>query len=144
MIIRKAQASDLPELMEIIRPFQSPQFNWPEAVFSTEFANTECWVLSAHGKIQSFVCLRDAVAAFELSVLATRQGASGKGHMSSLILHVQSLYGHERQLWLEVHESNISAQKLYEKLGFQMTGRRGGYYQDGSQAFLYTFDALKP
>jgi ribosomal-protein-alanine N-acetyltransferase len=144
VIIRKAQGPDLAQLIELIKPYQSPQFNWPEPIFSMEFTNTECWVLTVHGKIQSFVCLRDAVAAFELSVLATRQGSFGKGYMSSLILHVQSLYGHQRQLWLEVHEANTTAQKLYEKLGFQMTGRRGGYYQDGSQAFLYTFDALRP
>jgi ribosomal-protein-alanine N-acetyltransferase len=31
---------------------------------------------------------------------------------------------------LEVRESNDSAIKLYEKLGFKIVGRRKGYYQD--------------
>ena len=143
MNIRRAEKSDHESLLALIKPFQSTQFNWSKPLFSSEFSSTECWVLEVQGEIQSFVCLRDAVDAFELSVLATRKGSHGKGYMSSLLYHIQELYGSERQLWLEVHESNGPAQKLYEKLGFQMTGRRGGYYQDGSQAFLYTFNRVK-
>ena len=99
MIIRKAVPADHDELIELIKPFQSTQFNWSTPLFSSEFANTECWVLTFHGKIQSFVCLRDAIDAYELSVLATRLGSSGKGYMTSLILHIQNLYGHERMGW---------------------------------------------
>ncbi|HHT7854957.1 TPA: GNAT family N-acetyltransferase, partial [Pasteurella multocida] len=31
-------------------------------------------------------------------------------------------------LWLEVRESNIAAQKLYEQLGFNEVDRRKNYY----------------
>jgi [ribosomal protein S18]-alanine N-acetyltransferase len=116
--IRKARQEDHDHLLALIGPFQSTQFNWNKAIFSSEFANTDCWVLECHGEIQSFVCLRDVIEAYELSVLATRKESHGKGYMSSLLLHIQDLFGRQRQLWLEVHESNVPAQKLYTKLGF--------------------------
>lgn len=39
---------------------------------------------------------------------------------------------------LEVKEFNSPAVNLYEKYGFQVVGRREGYYRDGSDALLMT------
>jgi len=35
-----------------------------------------------------------------------------------------------RVVWLEVRPSNVTARKLYEKMGFTETGRRPRYYTD--------------
>ncbi|WP_425803648.1 ribosomal protein S18-alanine N-acetyltransferase [Desulfitobacterium sp. Sab5] len=43
--------------------------------------------------------------------------------------------GMER-MTLEVRESNLSAQRLYERLGFVMAGRRKGYYSDNQEDAL--------
>ena len=44
---------------------------------------------------------------------------------------------------LEVRVSNISAQKLYRKYGFEVVGRRKGYYSDnGEDAFIMTTPAI--
>ena len=41
-------------------------------------------------------------------------------------------------MFLEVRESNIAARKLYEKAGFEPTGRRKSYYTDPLEdALLY-------
>jgi ribosomal-protein-alanine N-acetyltransferase len=34
-----------------------------------------------------------------------------------------------RRMYLEVRASNAGAQRLYERLGFSVVGRRTGYYQ---------------
>lgn len=38
-----------------------------------------------------------------------------------------------QSLFLEVRESNGSARGLYEKLGFQLLGKRPGYYKDPAE-----------
>ncbi|NVO99472.1 GNAT family N-acetyltransferase, partial [Photobacterium damselae subsp. damselae] len=46
------------------------------------------------------------------------------------------------EIWLEVRESNVSAYKLYEDVGFNEINRRVGYYpsQDGREdALIMTY-----
>lgn len=138
MHIRKAMDSDLEQILKIISPFVSPGFHWPEDLFRSEFATTETWVAEQDSEVRAFICLRDAVEAWEASVLATRQDCHGQGVMEFLLKHVIQRFGERRHIWLEVHEKNVPAQKLYEKLGFVNDGQRGGYYRDGSSALLYS------
>lgn len=137
-VVRQALDSDFESLLQIIEPFLSPGFNWPEVLFRTEFDHADTWILEAGGEIQAFCCLRDAFDAWEISVLATRQSGQGQGYMQALLGEVFQRVGRGRQFWLEVHEGNVPAQKLYEKIGFKRDGARGGYYTDGSTAYLYS------
>ena len=41
-----------------------------------------------------------------------------------------------REIWLEVGESNGAARALYAKCGFEESGRRRDYYDDGEDAIL--------
>lgn len=47
-----------------------------------------------------------------------------------------------RVVTLEVRASNALAQKLYEKLGFEITGYRRRYYRDGEDGLIMTTPAL--
>lgn len=47
-----------------------------------------------------------------------------------------------RLMTLEVRAGNLPAQKLYEKLGFEVTGRRRNYYRDGEDGVIMTTPAL--
>ncbi|MBC86210.1 MAG: hypothetical protein CL677_03435 [Bdellovibrionaceae bacterium] len=38
------------------------------------------------------------------------------------------------ELWLEVHSENLPAKRFYELQGFEITGKRQGYYRDGGDA----------
>ncbi len=137
-LVRRADSHDLEELIELIQPHLSPGFHWPEENFRSEFAYAQTWVIEQDSKIRAFCCLRDVVDAWEISVLATRKDAHQKGWMKKLLTEIMKRYGRERHYWLEVHETNVAAQKLYEKMGFTRDGARGGYYSDGSAAFLYS------
>ena len=136
--IRRATFADEVQLLELLRPLQSPSFHWPADNFLSEFQACETWVLATEELIEAFICVRDAVDAWELSVLGTRDSSQGKCRMSALLKAVIERYNCERQLWLEVHENNTSARKLYEKCGFESQGQRLSYYRDGAAAILYT------
>jgi ribosomal-protein-alanine N-acetyltransferase len=43
---------------------------------------------------------------------------------------------------LEVRAGNIAAQRLYEKLGFEIAGRRRHYYRDGEDGLIMTTPPL--
>lgn len=58
----------------------------------------------------------------EIDYIAVRKEHRGKGLAKKLI---DSLEG---QIWLEVHEENKAAIKLYEATGFQKSGYRKRYY----------------
>jgi len=48
-----------------------------------------------------------------------------------------------RRMTLEVRESNVGAQALYRSFGFEMAGRRAGYYtDDGEDALVMTTPEL--
>jgi len=136
--VRLAKAADLPALLEIIAPYYSAGFHWSDTLFCTEFDYSTTWVLEIDSQIQAFCCLRDVVDAWEISVLATRVSEQGKGLMQRLLNEIFQQNGRRRHYWLEVHEKNVGAQKLYEKVGFRRDGVRGGYYTDGSTAFMYS------
>ena len=45
--------------------------------------------------------------------------------------------------FLEVRESNLAAQELYRRFGFEETGRRPRYYKDNSEdAILMSLEGL--
>jgi len=136
--IRLANSKDIPSLLKLIQPFRSPAFNWSEELYRQEFSHAQTWVLERDGAIAAFVCLRDAVEAWEISILATHEDFQRQGLMRDLLVDLISQFGHHRHLWLEVHESNIKAQALYKSLGFRLDGRRGGYYSDGTAALLFS------
>lgn len=137
-LIRLALPMEESPLLEIVRDLQAPSFFWPDDMFRAELVQTKTWVVEQNQKLLAFVCVRDVSEAYELSVLATCQSHQGQGLMRRLLKQIIVEIGGERHLWLEVHEKNLTARNLYEKLGFIHTGTRGGYYRDGSAALLYT------
>jgi ribosomal-protein-alanine N-acetyltransferase len=138
-LIRRARSEDLPALLQIIAPLKSTAFNWSEDNFLNEFSFAHTWVYCKDEQILAFICLRDANVAWEISVLAAASKWQRRGVMEAFLCKLFAILadrGDQRHFWLEVHESNVAAQKLYLKLGFQNDGRRGGYYSDGSAALL--------
>ncbi len=146
MWIRRAKHSDLTSLLQIIAPLQSTAFNWSEESFLSEFSFAKTWVYCKDQQIQAFLCLRDMSQAWEISILATDLKFQRQKVMESFLFNLLEQIGYERHFWLEVHEMNVPAQKLYQKLGFQKDGSRGGYYKDGSAAILMSLhkSIIKP
>jgi [ribosomal protein S18]-alanine N-acetyltransferase len=100
------------------------------AEISTERAGTIC----------GFLCARDVAGEWEIENVAVAANVLRQGIASGLL---RALIGRARResakaILLEVRESNLAARRLYEKHGFQETGRRSDYYNDPPEdALLY-------
>lgn len=75
----------------------------------------------------------------EVSILATHPAHQRLGVMLALLERLTKETQRVGPLWLEVHQDNIAARNMYEKLGFKRQGERPKYYRDGGSAVLYSF-----
>lgn len=132
----------LRELMKEIIDHQGllPEFFWPEDLFGAELATADGFCIFLEDKIIGFVLYRELSGAWDISTLGCHPQYRRSGYMEKLINHVIAAKGQERELWLEVHESNLAARQLYQKLGFKETGKRKHYYKDGGTAILFAHD----
>ena len=137
--IRSFDMKDKAQIHAIVKPLVSVAFNWSEENLERELDQAKTMVLEKEGRVIAFICLRDLLQAYDLTMVATDLGFQRQGYMELLMSAVIGKYAVDRQLWLEVHQSNKSAQSFYKKMGFEHSGTRGGYYSDGSAALLYTF-----
>ncbi|WP_413613282.1 GNAT family N-acetyltransferase [Bdellovibrio sp. HCB-110] len=127
-------------LVEAIHAEQGllPQFYWPKELLGAEMATAEAVGIFEDEVLVGFVLYRVLPEAFEISLVASHPQYRRRGYMEKLFAHLVDAKGQERELWLEVHEENVPAQKLYEKLGFKEVRRRPRYYKDGATAILYS------
>lgn len=128
-------------LVEAIHAEQGllPQFYWPKELLGAEMATAEAVGIFEGEVLVGFVLYRVLPEAFEISLVASHPQYRRRGSMEKLLAHlVVDAKSQGRELWLEVHEENVPAQKLYEKLGFKEVRRRPRYYKDGATAILYS------
>jgi len=77
----------------------------------------------------------------EILRIGIAPGERGRGRGRRLLaacLEELSANGHSA-VHLEVRAGNAPARRLYERLGFELTGHRRAYYADGEDALRYSF-----
>lgn len=119
---------------EGVRP--TAGFRWTPRSLQDEFQQAQSWGLFLESELVAFVCWRSVGDKGEITVLATRPSRGGQGWMAKLLQQTFNSSSQISEWWLEVHEGNQPARRLYEKLGFQQVGRRPRYYSDGAAALL--------
>lgn len=139
------QEADAPRIFECLRAvYQQPEYPlggaWTEKLIESELSRGRGLAAVEEGALLCFALFRSQDSGFEISILATVPQARRRGLMSHLLTLLRGRLRAGQQLWLEVHEGNLAARKLYEKLGFKQVGRRKGYYRDGASALLYSLD----
>ena len=94
-----------------------------------EPADYECLVACLNGELAGFLVFRKtAVTEFEVLNLAVHPRFRRQGLARQMMQFM--LAGYRGDVFLEVRESNQSARKFYESLGFQEIGRRRDYYRN--------------
>jgi ribosomal-protein-alanine N-acetyltransferase len=107
--------------------------HWSEQTYQTAIQpgapERYLWIIE-DGQLQAFLVARLSAAECELENLVVAAQYRRRG-LASQLIHVLIASAREHNLeriLLEVRESNQAARALYEKLGFQVNGRRKAYY----------------
>lgn len=142
MIIREMTEQDIFEVLKIEEEsFSDP---WTENMFSSLTSSKiyKSFVAEENGQILGYVSVIATFYVFEIMNLAVKKDyrnlGIGKSLMEKALLTAKE-YKADKAL-LEVRKSNFKAQSLYVKLGFKIDGCRQGYYPDGEDALLMSFD----
>lgn len=155
--------ADLPDVMRIdAASFPKP---WPEPSWRHEItanANARCWVARAagppptlwqrlfgrprpRGEVLGLVCMWIVFDEAHIATIAVRPDARGR-RIGDALMHTcvqQARTEHCTRMLLEVRVSNIVAQGLYRRYGFQVIGRRPRYYTDNQEdALVMTIENL--
>jgi ribosomal-protein-alanine N-acetyltransferase len=147
--IRAMSLDDLSSVLEIDRlSFPVP---WPERSYRYELTENPASNLlvaennEADRRVVGFIGCWLIADEVHISTLAVHPSSRGLG-IGRMLLEAtldQSARGGAELATLEVRVSNAIAINLYRKLGFEVVGRRPGYYRDnGEDALLMTVSGL--
>ena len=131
--------SDLDQVLDIERAsFPTP---WTRAAFCYEIEQNKvarCTVLRGRRGIVGYLCLWEIGHEIHITNLAVHPEWRRRG-VARQLLGAALAEGVARGVtlaFLEVRPSNTRALALYESLGFQVIGRRNGYYFDTGEDAL--------
>jgi ribosomal-protein-alanine N-acetyltransferase len=131
--------SDLDQVLEIERAsFPTP---WTRAAFCYEIEQNKvarCTAMRARRGIVGYLCFWEIGHEIHITNLAVHPEWRRRG-VARQLLGAALIEGVSRGVilaFLEVRPSNTRALALYESLGFQVIGRRNGYYFDTGEDAL--------
>jgi ribosomal-protein-alanine N-acetyltransferase len=114
---------------------------WSRAAFRYELLQNRvarCVVMRADGEVVGYLCLWEIGHEIHITNLAVHPRFRRQGIARALLgatLEEARRTGVE-QAFLEVRPTNSEARALYESFGFQVIGRRKGYYFDTGEDAL--------
>ena len=145
--IRKMTEADVPVVAELDKiSFSLP---WPERSFLFEVTTnpaSRCWVAEVDGQVVGMIVAWLFVDEVHIATIATHPDFRRLGIAQKLLIHTLRYTSDEGAItsFLEVRESNLAAQEMYRKFGYEMTGRRKRYYKDNDEdAILMTLESIQ-
>lgn len=107
---------------------------WSQRAFIQEIENpvSHLWVLVSDDEVVGYICFWLFDREIQLINIAVHPEKRGMGFGYYLMTKMieAGLAKGSQYIWLEVRISNLTAQRLYQKLGFEEIGRRRGYYRE--------------
>lgn len=144
--IRKMTLDDLDGIMEIeVEAFPVP---WPREAYEKEITKNELAyyvVAESEGEIVGYAGLWEVVGEGHITNVAVRKERRGQGISNFLMqallnrMFELNFYG----MTLEVRVSNICAQSLYRKFGFESVGLRKSYYSDNGEDAIVMWRTIR-
>lgn len=145
--IRKMNLEDMEQVVAIDR--MSFSLPWPERSFRYELTDnpaSRCWVAETDGKLIGMIVVWLIVDEAHVAALATHPDYRRQGIARQLLSHALLHLKNEgaQSSFLEVRQSNIAAQEMYRKFGYEKAGVRQRYYRDNDEdALLMTLESLQ-
>jgi ribosomal-protein-alanine N-acetyltransferase len=136
LIVRPATFQDIPSILAIEQ--KATSYPIAKTKIESEFEQENAHILIAEhedkavGYLDVWIVLSEA----EIINVAVDPDFQKQGIGRSLFHYFAQNHPGIKKIHLEVRAGNLKAQKFYQKLGFQTTGRRKSYYADGEDAVL--------
>lgn len=146
LIIRKMTVEDVPAVVDLDQ--KSFSLPWPERSFRFELTDnpaSRCWVAEVDGSVVAMIVVWLIVDEAHVATIATHPDYRRQGIARRLLAHAlrHMIQDGARSSFLEVRESNLIAQDMYRKFGYEISGRRRRYYRDNDEdAILMSLDSL--
>ena len=147
LTLRKMTVEDVSAVVDLDQ--KSFSLPWPERSFRFELTDnpaSRCWVAELEGRVVGMIVVWLIVDEAHVATIAThpeyrRQGI-GRRLLAYALRHMIPDGAHSS--FLEVRESNLAAQEMYRKFGYEVTGRRRRYYRDNDEdAILMSLASLE-
>lgn len=144
VVLRRMRLEDIPAVHALdTLSFTLP---WSERSFRFEIAENpaaHAWVAEASAEIIGMLVAWLLVDEIHIATLAVHPDWRGAGVGSRLVAQAlaELIPLGAKTALLEVRRSNLAAQRLYRRFGFEVVGVRKRYYQDNFEdALLMTLD----
>lgn len=136
--IRKIEIEDINRIFEIEKAsFPSP---WTKETLKMQICSPIAlnYLLEVHERIVGYIMCLLAYDECHVLSLAVDPKFRKKGYATKLLSYTLSTLKQRgvKYVFLEVRENNFVAIHLYLKFGFEIIGRRKGYYQDTKEDAL--------
>jgi len=148
--IRTATPDDIPLLLQLERE-STTAAHWTLQQYTDSFrdgaaAGRLVLLVEKDDVLLGFLVAQHIASEWELENIVVSSNERRKGVGTRLMQALMDAAGHSASeiLFLEVRESNHSARRFYQKIGFQQAGVRKGYYRDPPEdAILYRLQLRK-
>ena len=127
---------DIPTIMILEKELFSTV--WEEEMFIEEIEKKYSYVLEIKNEIIGYICGWKLLDEFNITNIAVASEFQRKGFGKTLVQFLLSKLLDEKcfKFFLEVRESNLAANKLYEMMGFSIIGSRKNYYHSPEEDAL--------
>jgi len=148
LIFRKMTVDDVSAVVDLDQ--KSFSLPWPERSFRFELTDnpaSRCWVAELDGKLVGMIVVWLIVDEAHVATVAIHPEHRRLGIGRRLLAYAlrSMIQDGARSSFLEVRESNLAAQDMYRKFGYEVTGRRRHYYRDNDEdAILMNLESLDP
>jgi ribosomal-protein-alanine N-acetyltransferase len=122
----------LQDISEIVQVEKLEGYSaWNEKLVNESFSEHQGWVSMSNGSLLGYAFFSQVLDELTLLNIVTNKPFRQQRVAERLLNNVFSIYRKEGLLrcFLEVGESNLPAQSLYQKMGFKAVGRRKAYYK---------------
>lgn len=127
--IAPASLADIDAIMAVQADGQITQ--WTAGHFQEYIQKQQCWLAKINNEVVGFIVVSKLFEEAELLNIAVLSSNQRQGIAQQLFTFVraQLVEKQVQSCFLEVAVSNVKAQALYDKLGFNQVGLRRNYYQ---------------